>query len=199
MNKNKIIIIFIIILMCVCLFVKIYNTNSKYGMPEEKWYGIGENVEYEGLQYTLKDIEVCDIKDLSERFKLDIKENSYEKKGDGEDVAKKYFLVTLDIKALDENYKFDLSQIGQYSKNESSYSAEYLIMFDINKKRPEINRLEKNESIEYYMVLSFSAYYYTPEGLAALSENDVALVIYDYYDECINYMCKGGRLDTNYN
>ena len=196
MNK-RIIVLAIIAVICVCLFIKIYDTNNKYGMPEEKWYGVGESFEYEGLEYKLKNVELLEEKHFVEKFGLD--EDFFENENAVGDVKKKYFLMTLDIRVMDENYIFDFSQIGKYSKYQSSYSGEYSIMLSVNDNKLQSNQLVVGDSVEYYMILSFNSNYYTEEGLAALSADDVALVIYDYKNECINYMCKGDRIDTNIN
>ena len=195
--KKRIIIFAIIAVICVCLFIKIYDTNNTYGIPEEKWYGVGEGFEYEGLEYKLKNVEILDENLLAEKFGLD--EDFLENENAVGDIKKKYFLMTLDIRVMNENYMFDFSQIGEYSKYQSSYSGEYSIMLSVNDNKLQSNQLAVGDSVEYYMVLSFNTYYYTEEGLAALSADDVALVIYDYKNECINYMCKGDRIDKNIN
>ncbi len=67
MNK-KIVLLAIIMVVCISLFVKIYDTNEKYGMPEEKWYGVGQSLEFKGLEYILKDVEILDKALYEEKF-----------------------------------------------------------------------------------------------------------------------------------
>ena len=57
MKKRTIIVCVIVMALCIPLFVKIYDTNKRYVLPEEKWLDVGESFEYEGLRYELKDVE----------------------------------------------------------------------------------------------------------------------------------------------
>ncbi len=194
MNKRNVIIAIIIAVICICLSVKIYDTNNKYGMPEEKWYGVGEAFEFLGVEYKLKDTEIFD-------------ENLYEEKfgsaGDsftrnlGTGIKKKYFLMIFDLKVLNEDYDFKLERIAYYTKYQSGYGGEIMMTLNINDDKIRRNELEVGESVEYYVVFSINNYFYTEEGLANFKSKDIAMVIYDTDNQIINYMCKGERLDTN--
>lgn len=195
MNKRNVIIAVILIaVMCICLFIKIYDTNNKYGMPEEKWYGIGEGFEYLGVEYKLKDTEILDENLFKEKFGL--AGDSFNNKNLARGIEKKYFLMTLDLKVLNEDYVFDLN-IAHFTKYQSAYSGEFSMTLSINDDKIRRNELEVGDSVEYYVVFSVSEHFYTKEGLANLKPEDMAMVIYDNENQIINYMCKGERLDTN--
>lgn len=193
MKRKTIIICVIVMALCIPLFVKIYDTNRRYVLPEEKWLDVGESFEYEGLRYELKDVEVYDTKGLAKR--LDMQESSFEQVGALEGEKVKYFLVTLDLTALEEGYLFDLSQLGLYSRYSSAYTAEYDVVLQINDQNVE-KGLKVGESAEYYMVFKLSTLYYTEEGLEELDENDIAMAVFDVENGCMNYLCKGGKPDA---
>lgn len=194
MNKRNVIIVIIIAVICICLSVKIYDTNNKYGMPEEKWYGVGEVFEYLGVEYKLKDTEILD-------------ENLYEEKfgsaGDsftrnlGTGIKKKYILMTFNLKVINKDYDFKLERIAYYTQYTSSFGGEIMMTLNINDDKIRKNKLEVGDSVEYYVVFSINDYFYTDEGLENFKPEDIAMVIYDTENQVINYMCKGERLDTN--
>lgn len=196
MNKRNVIIAVIIIAtICICLSIKIYDTNSKYGMPKEKWYGVGEGFEYLGVEYKLKDTEIIDENIFKEKFGAagDSFDNTNLLRG----IEKKYFLMTFDIKVLNEEYDFELANIAHYTKYQSAYSGEFMMTLSINDKKLQRKELTVGDSVEYYVVFSVSEHFYTKEGLANLKPEYIAMVIYDTENQVINYMCKGERLDTN--
>ena len=191
MKKKTLIISLIVLSLCLPLFIKVYLTNKTYVSPEENWCDVGEGFEYEGMRYVLKDVEVFDAEQLADR--LGIPKDNMAQVGTLAREKVKYFLMTTELTALKEDYVFDLSQMGMYTKYESGYTAEYNIVLNINDSRVE-KGLEVGESTEYYMVFKTSTLYYTEKGLAELDDNDIAMVMFDIENGRMNYLCKGGKL-----
>lgn len=195
MNKKRIVILVIILIAFIPLLLKVYDTYKKYTLPEEKWFGIGEGFEYAGLEYKLKNVEEYSIEKFGEVFGLSA--DNFIETGDLKNETIKYFVMTLDLTAVDENYEYDYSQIGYVSKYTSSYSAEYDIMFKINPKNIEKDKLKVGETAENYLVFKFSTLYYDLDTLNELEAEDIAMGILDYKNGCANFLCKGEPIQTN--
>lgn len=189
-NKKKIIVISVVSVLFALLFLKIYDTYRRYTIPEEIYYGIGDSFIYKGLQYELKDIEVCDTDRLVEQYGIvDFSEMN------NDEYEYKYFLATLKLTAMDEQYKYELSDIGMYTKYYSDFAWTYPAMYYLNDEKLNYIELEKGETKEYYVLYRLGTHMYTPETLEKMDENDIAVMIYDVENGCVNFMCKAESIE----
>lgn len=189
MKKKIIAVVFAVVLLLLSL--KIYDTYARYTLPEEVYYGVGESFLYNGLKYELKGIEVRDMEELAKEYDVD-RENLVI--GD-EKYEYKFFLATINLTAMDEQKHYDTTEIGLYSKYFSDYAWAYPPMYYLNDECLTSISLEKGETMEYHVLYRLSTNEYTKESLEKLGADDIAVIIFDFENGCVNYMCNNGTVE----
>ncbi len=189
-RRFKIIATLVIAVLFICLFIKIYDTYKTYTLPQENYYSIGESFVYNGLQFELKGIEVCDIEKLVEEYNIeDFSEMNNDK------YQYKYFLATLKLTAMDDAGNYELMDIGMYTKYYSDYDWLYPVMYYLNDEKWSSIEINKGETKEYYVLYRLGTHMYSLETMEKMDEDDIAVMIFDTENGCVNFMSNNGSIE----
>ncbi len=194
MKLSKAKIVALVIIICLApIFIKIYDTNTKYQRYGEIWHSINDKFEYNGISYELEGIKEYTIDMFVDEFGVNAEAFNVYDKLDATMI--KFYVVKVNLEVTKEDYNFDLSKIAYCTPYFSSYSAEYGIMNYLNESRIMYkSELEVGDTTEYYFVYKMSDMWYSKEDLLKLTADDFAIAILDDNAAEYHFMCNTGKI-----
>lgn len=178
MKKRKIICISILIIVIMSAVGSALCCN-RYKQPEKKVHGKEESFVCNGIQYTLKNIEMYSFYDAMSKYNMTTEDLMF-----GEEYLdwadnKKVFIGEIEINVVSEDYKYDINSILGYNECFVSSSHEYDFERKLNEKGYKSFELKKGDKKTIYVAYSLIDYAFFEKTWNDISEKDVSIYVYD--------------------
>ena len=178
MVKRKIICISILVIIIMSIIGSMISCN-RYKQPEKKVYGKEESFVCNGIQYTLKNIEMYTFYDAMSKYGMTTEDlmmgEEYMEWADN----KKVFIGEIEINVVSEDYEYDINSILGYNECFVSSSHEYDFERKLNEKGYKSFELKKGDKKTIYVAYSLIDYAFFEKTWNVISAKDVSIYVYD--------------------
>ena len=180
MKKRKIICISILILIiAVMSIVGSVLCCNRYKQPEKMVHGKEESFICNGIQYTLKNIELYSFYDAMSKYNMTTEDLMF-----GEEYLewadnKKVFIGEIEFTVASEDYEYDINSILGYNECFVSSSHEYDFERKLNEKGYKSFELKKGDKKTIYVAYSLIDYAFLEKTWNTMSAKDVSIYVYD--------------------
>lgn len=178
MKKRKIICISILIIVIMSAVGSALCCN-RYKQPEKKVHGKEESFVCNGIQYTLKNIEMYSFYDAMSKYGMTVEDfmagESYMEWADN----KKVFIGEIEFTVVSEDFEYEMGYILGYNECFISSSHEYDFERKLNEKGYKNLELKKGDKKTIYVAYSLVDYAFLEKTWDAISAKDISIYVYD--------------------
>ena len=178
MKKRKIISISILLIVIMSTIGTVLSCN-RYKQPEKKVHSKDESFVCNGIQYTLKNLEMYSFYDAMSKYGMTVEDfmagESYMEWADN----KKVFIGEIEIVVVSEDFEYNFNDILRYNECFISSSHEYDFERKLNVKGYKNNELKKGDKKTLYVAYSLIDYAFLEKTWNAMSTKDVSIYVYD--------------------
>lgn len=187
MTKRKIICIAMLAIAIISAIGSVLSCN-RYKQPEQKVYGKEESFVCNGIQYTLKNIEMYSFYDAMSKYDMTTEDLMM-----GEDYLewadnKKVFIGEIEITAVSEDYEYDFNAILGYNECFISSSHEYDFERKLNEQGYKSFEFEVGDKKTIYVAYSLLDYAFLEKTWNVISNRDISIYVYDTQNCVYHFM-----------
>ena len=178
MTKKKIIGISILIIAIMSITGSVLSCN-RYKQPEKEVHGKEESFVCNGIQYTLKNIEMYSFYDAMSKYNMTTEDfmfgEEYVKTADSKNV----FIGEIEISVVSEDFEYDFNSIDGYNECFISSSHEFDFERKINEQDYKSIELKKGDKKNIYVAYSLSDYAFLEKTWDDMSARDISIYVID--------------------
>ena len=176
--KKKIICISVLIITIISIIGAVLSCN-RYKQPEKKVHSKEESFICNGIQYTLKNIEMYSFYDAMSKYGMTVEDfmagESYMEWADN----KKVFIGEIEFTVVSEDFEYEMGYILGYNECFISASHEYDFERKLNEKGDQNFELKKGDKKTIYVAYSLMDYAFLEKTWDAISAKDISIYVYD--------------------
>ena len=178
MIKRKIICISMLIMVILATIGSVLCCN-RYKQPGKKAHSKEESFVCNGIQYTLKNIEMYSFYDAMSKYGMTVEDfmagESYMEWADN----KKVFIGEIEFTVVSEDYEYYINDILGYNECFVSSSHEYDFERKLNEEGYKSFELKKGDKKTIYVAYPLIDYAFLEKTWNTISAKDVSIYVYD--------------------